>query len=94
MIDLGLICILTILYASLILHCFNFVLFRLLHEQEIKVRSVELQVANLQCEKDNLEKVSKDRCIEFTRKLERAEENHAVECYQIKENFQKKIWYV
>ena len=58
------------------------------------MRSVELDIANLQHEKDNLEKSSKEKCLEFAKQLEQVEENHEVEFYQLKENYQKKMWYV
>ncbi|XP_065071575.1 putative leucine-rich repeat-containing protein DDB_G0290503 [Rhopilema esculentum] len=64
---------------------------RSLHEEQMKLQNAQLEVTNIKSAKDDLEKLCKDQCSEFARKLERIEEQHEVDCYKLKEDFQKKI---
>lgn len=82
----------------LILHCVNTSCescsfsTRLLHEQQVKVRSVEMHVSNLMTENDHLKQASKEKCNEFAQKIEEMEENHNAGCCRLKETYEKKIW--
>ncbi len=57
----------------------------------MKVKSTELELANVTQEKDGLEKLCKDQAVEHEKRLKKIEECHQVECYKIKGEYDKQI---